>query len=213
MGGLVDLFKDVGTTWGAARAAKKDRKAAEEDRKQRMAMINNMDFEPMYASQTTPTFQRTQSPVARSYLESFLMGNNADSTFSGSPNAAAKKGVQQRAQNQTFGTPEARAQQQQQILKETPWAVQAPTRPVVGEQSQSASFVAQYPAMATLGIDSEEKYQKALASGVFNGMGPRYDAGTRPDQISPTALSFLKDPDNKAERKKRSALDAALKGG
>lgn len=155
MNGIVDLLKEAGKAKGDRTAANKNRKSAENDRKARLAMINSMDFEPMYASQTTPTFKRTESPVARAYLESFLMGNNGDATFSGAPNSAAMKDAQQRAQNQTFGTPQERAARQQQILQETPWAVQAPTRQVTAG-SQEAQWAAGNPKLAGKGYSQGE---------------------------------------------------------
>lgn len=154
-----------------AKATKKNREAAENDRKQRMAMIESMDFEPMYASNTTPTFQRTQSPVARSYLESFLMGTNPNATFSGSPNAKAMQASQQRQENATFGTPQERAQRQQQILQETPWKVVAPTTPVKTEQSKESAWTAGNPEWVRLGY-TQEDLQKLQAMATERGINP-----------------------------------------
>lgn len=152
---LVELFKEGGRLFGESRRVKNDRKAAEKDRKERFKLMESMDWEPTYASQTAPTFKRTESPVARAYLESFLLGNNPDATFSGAPNAAAQKGVQQRQQNQMFGTPQERAARQQQILQETPWAVQTPTAPIVNAQKQAAAWNAKNPTLAGMGIAND----------------------------------------------------------
>lgn len=152
---IVELFKEGGRLFGESRRVKNDREAAEKDRKERFKLIESMDFQPTYASQTTPTFRRTESPVARAYLESMLLGNNPDSTFSGAPNAAAQKNVQQRAQNSMFGTPEQRAARQAEILGETPWAVQAPIAPVVNEQKQAAAWNAKHPTLAGMGINND----------------------------------------------------------
>lgn len=164
------LLESAANAIAGAVAAKKNREAAEKDRKARMQMIESMDFKPMYASDTTPTFQRTESPVARSYLESFLMGTNPNATFSGAPNAQAVKANQQAMENQTFGTPQQRVQRQQQILQETPWKVTAPTQgagstatpstaatnPGQSAQSQDALWKAKNPDWAERGYTRAE---------------------------------------------------------
>lgn len=165
---LMDLFKEGGRLFGESRRIKNDRKAAEKDRKERFKLIESMDFEPTYASETTPTFKRTESPVARAYLESFLMGQNPDATFSGAPNAAIAKKQQQTAQNTLYGTPEARAARQAQILQETPWAVTAPSKPVVNEQKQAATWAAKHPTLAGLGVTSDADFAE-LQNPAFAG--------------------------------------------
>lgn len=124
---------------GKGMEARQNSKAARQDKADRLNLIKSLDYDPMYASDTTPTFQRSQSPVARAYLESFLMGNNPDMTFSGRPNAAHTKAEQQTAQNAMFGTPAERLQQSQQIQNSTPWKVQTPTRTVTGAPPANAA--------------------------------------------------------------------------
>ena len=158
MGGIAELIKDIGATIGKRTAAAKNKKSAEHDRAERMALINQMDFEPMYASAQVPTYQKTQSPVARSYLESFLMGNNPNATFSGAPNAGATQKAQQSQQNAMFGTPEARVARQREIDAATPWKVTPPTRTVL-QNSGEALFAAENPILARKGFTEAEAGQ------------------------------------------------------
>lgn len=139
----------------AAKQASRAREFAKKEQEARLKLIEQMDFEPMYASDTTPTFQRTQSPVARSYLESFLMGSNPNATFSGSPNAKEVKANQQMMENATFGTPQARVQRQQEILQETPWKVTTPTRPVRTEADKTTEWSMANPKLAKAGYTPE----------------------------------------------------------
>jgi hypothetical protein len=144
---------------GKAKENKLNKKAAEAARKERNKLMETMDFEPMYASERTPTYQKSESPVARAYLESFLLGNNPNATFSGSPNGAAMKGVQQRQQNSLFGTPQQRVARQQQLQTETPWKVAPPERKIVGAEDAPAQWATKYPQLLALGIETPEQYQ------------------------------------------------------
>lgn len=131
----------------------RDRKAVADQRKRDLALIKELDWEPMYASETVPTYQRTQSPVARSYLESFLAGNNPAATFSGAPNAQLTKQRQQQSQDQMFGTMQERIAQQRAMEATTPWKVQTPTRPVVGQKGESALWTAENPQYAQRNVN------------------------------------------------------------
>jgi hypothetical protein len=206
-----EVLKMGFNAWGKAKEAKENQKAAERDKERQFKVLESMDFEPVYASATTPTYQRTESPIARSYLESFLLGNNPDATFSGAPNAKATRAGQQYQQNAMFGTPEQRVARAQQIQTETPWwKVTPPTQPVVTQKMKDSSFTARYPEIAKLGIDTEEKYQKALAAGLFESAS----ADTRPDELSPMDLfGYTKDNKNQKSRKRlQSKLEEVLGG-
>ncbi len=111
-------------------AARANEKYAAAQQRAGMQLINSLDYEPMYASERVPTFQRSQSPVARSYIESYLMGNNPDSISSTRAGAGAAKARAQLQQNQMFGTPDDRLQQQRAYMATTPWQVTPPTRSV-----------------------------------------------------------------------------------
>lgn len=138
------------------KAAKKNQAFAERQQRAGAQLINELDYEPMYASSRVPTYQRSQSPVARSFLESFLVGNNPSATFSGAPNAAATKQRQQTAQNAMFGTPEARIAQQRQMEAATPWKVKPPTRkvnPQAGASPGAADWTMQNNDLAGVGLN------------------------------------------------------------
>lgn len=137
------------------KAAKKDKAYAAQQQRAGAQLINELDYEPMYASENVPTYQRSQSPVARSYLESFLMGNNPSATFSGAPNAKLTKQRQQSSQNAMFGTPEQRIAQQRQMETATPWKVTPPTRKVnpSAEPDGAADWTMQNSELASYGIN------------------------------------------------------------
>lgn len=110
------------------KGAKDQQKAAEAAAAKRMNLIQSLDFTPAYTSDLAPTYKRTESPVARSWIESFLSGNNPDAISPTSPNAAVKKQRAQQSQNAMFGTPQDRVARNRAIEQETPWAVTSPTR-------------------------------------------------------------------------------------
>jgi hypothetical protein len=112
------------------KGAKDQQKAAEAAAAKRMNLIKSLDFTPTYTSDLAPTYQRTQAPVARSWIESFLSGNNPDAISPVSPNAAIRKQQAQAQQNAMFGTPQQRVAQQRTIEQQTPWAVTTPTRTI-----------------------------------------------------------------------------------
>lgn len=150
IGALVDKAYNAGSS---ALQNKRDKKAVEQERKRNLSLIKELDYEPMYASETVPTYQKTKSPVARSYLESMLMGNNPSSTFSGAPNAKLTKQRQQTSQNAMFGTPEQRIAQQRAIDLEQPYKVKTPTRKVVGDKADSAMWTAENFPYANKGVN------------------------------------------------------------
>ena len=139
------------------RETKKNAQAVERQRKANLALFNSLDYEPMYASETTPMMQRTQSPVARSYLESMLMGNNPSSISSTRPNAGVQKAQAQRSQNAMFGTPEARVAQQRALEQQPMYQVQTPTRKVAGtsESKDRQQYIAEHPDAAGIGVTRE----------------------------------------------------------
>lgn len=151
-----EMFGGFGKLWGQMKQSAEDRKLAEKNREQQMKMLETLDFEPMYASQNVPTFKKSESPIARSYLESFLLGNNPDATFSAAPNAKAIQASQQKQQNAWFGTPEERVARAKQVQQETPWKVTTPTRPVVGEKEKEAAMVVNQPNLSESGLNTEQ---------------------------------------------------------
>ncbi len=145
MAGLIE--SGIGA-FGKALSARRERRAAKSDREARMKLLEGLDYKPMYAAEVTPTYKRTESPVARAYIESFLTGSNPDATFSGSPNARYQKSQQQAAQNAAFGTPEQRIARSQALQKETPWKVTPPTRDVRGAKAAEMERSLKYPDLA-----------------------------------------------------------------
>ncbi len=128
------------------KAAKDQQKAADAAAAKRLNLIKSLDFNPTMTSDLAPTYQRTQSPIARSWIESFLSGNNPDAVSPTSPNASFMKARAQAQQNSMFGTPEERAAQQQQFMQATPWAVTSPKRQIgaAPEEQKKATYYNQF---------------------------------------------------------------------
>lgn len=126
MGSIGDIVKGVGT-WVNA---KNTRERAERTERENRQLIEGMDWEPEYASNLMGAdYQKSQSPLADGYLNSILTGNNPAMTFSGSPNAGAKKYSQQQSQNAMYGTPEARQKASAAIQSTNPYSARAPSDP------------------------------------------------------------------------------------
>lgn len=195
--GIIKEGLTVGTAW---LGAKRQQNQAKREKKERLALLESMDWQPMYTSQVAPTYQRTQSPVARSYLESFLMGSNPNATFSGSPNAAAVQAAQQRRENSLFGTPNERMKRQAAFMEETPWRVETPTRPVVPAKNE-AVYKAKEPGWAALGLNQNlENVLKRVRGGdeYLRNLGlARVTWGH--DELSKLLKKYDNDPDALAE--------------
>jgi hypothetical protein len=111
-------------------AGKAKQKAAHQYQKDQMARIDGLDWEPEYASDHAPTYQRSQSPVARAFLESMLTDANPATTFSGRHGAQQIQQGQQRRFGQQYGDWNTLQQQQRALDADTPWAVKPMTRQV-----------------------------------------------------------------------------------
>lgn len=133
------IFGDWLGLAGGMMANRQNAKAARQNKKDQIGLIDKLDWDPMYASDTTPMYKPTQSPVARAYLESMLTGSNPDTTYSTRPNAAATKATQQASQNAMYGTPEERVAQQRALQSQPLYTVPTPTRSVTGGTTNAPS--------------------------------------------------------------------------
>lgn len=77
-----------------------DREDQKKAMERQQILFDAMNYEPMYAT------QRAQSPLARSYLESMLAGNNPDAISSTMPNADLLKAEATASRDAMFGTPQ-----------------------------------------------------------------------------------------------------------
>lgn len=179
------LFGDAFGLGKGIADARKAEKSAKKNRQQQLAFLEGTDWEPMYASDRVPTYQKSQSPVARGYLESLLAGNNPDATFSGSPNAGMTKQFQQGQQNAMFGTPEQRVNKGQQLLKETPWKVTSPAAKGANDplplNDKAAFSKMRSPIIAEAGLTSEdlERIKKATGGVDFAKSQDAHTAGSK----------------------------------
>lgn len=161
---LESLLTGFGGMVGKAYENRQNQKAIDKARRQQFEVLNSLDWEPTYASETVPQYQKTQSPLARSYIESRLMGNNPDAISPVSPNAGARKVQAQTQQNAMFGTPDERLQQQRLAETQNPYAFKTPQKPVMSAQNQAAAFTGEHPAANGWGID-QDLYGKLVSGG------------------------------------------------
>ena len=104
------------------KAADKQVENAERLRQEGMDLTQQLNWEPDYVSDLMAPYQRTQSPVARSFLESLLTGANpsmVSSTRHGADRLRA--GAQAGFDEQTGGWDSLLARQRE-IESQTPWA-------------------------------------------------------------------------------------------
>ncbi len=129
--GDMDWFERAGRAFGGWIGARKTERQAKKAREQNQRFIDQLDWEPEYASDHVKPYQKTQSPVARAYLESTLLGVNPDTTWSGDTNAKYKLAAQQRTKDNLFGTPEQLAAQSKAVQADNSnYQVDPITRPV-----------------------------------------------------------------------------------
>jgi hypothetical protein len=187
---------------GEKKAAKRNAEYAKQQQRAGMQLINELDYEPEYASNHVPTYQRSQSPVARAYLESFLSGDNPDTISPTAPNAIARRQAAQTRQNAMYGTPQERLAQQNAYFAQQPWKVTAPTRPINPNRSTdtgAAQWTAENSDFASYGVN------KALSDALN-------DTGTNLEALKGQAMNKHGNPnDALAFGQKETAVATLLK--
>jgi hypothetical protein len=106
----------------AGKQADQDRADAERFRQEAMDLSKQLSWEPDYVSDIMPNYQRAQSPLARSYLESMLTGANASSIPSTRPGAQQLRAGAQGQFDQQFGGWEQLLERQRAAERAMPWA-------------------------------------------------------------------------------------------
>lgn len=119
-------------------AADKALKAARGLRKENLDLAGQLNWEPDYVSDIMPAYQRAQSPVARSFLESLLTGANP-SMVQGTRLGAdrLRAGAQANFDAQTGGW-DALLARQREVERETPWAPGKFSAPAVQKLPQQS---------------------------------------------------------------------------
>lgn len=112
------------------RAAKQAQAQARDDRERGVFMSQQMDWKPEYASEHVGAYQKAETPIADTFLNSFLTDDNASAqqgTRAGAP-AAQANATNRSAQR--YGTVDQLVARNNQVQKETPWAVTPFTREI-----------------------------------------------------------------------------------
>lgn len=126
----MDLGERIGGLVGGWIGDKKREREEKRAREERMKLVERMDWEPEFASTNTQAYQKTDSPVARAYIESLVLGQNPDLTYSGETNAEFKKAAQQRTQANLYGTTAQLAKKGAEALAKDPYKLTQPSRSV-----------------------------------------------------------------------------------
>ncbi len=120
----------IGDSIGAAVGAEKQRKqaqkearAAREDRERALAMATEANYNPFLVSDVIDPYQRSQSPVARGYLESFLTGVNPQAVQGVRAGAPAMQAKAQGGFNQAYGGWDNLRAKQREMEQSTPWDI------------------------------------------------------------------------------------------
>ncbi len=148
-------FEKAGKWVGDLFTAEDNKRDIATSRDRQLRMANSLNYQPAYASDTAVPYEKTQSPLARAYLESVLTGNNPDTTFSGSPNAQYNKEQQQQSRDAMYGTSQQLQAASAAEAARNPYHPQAPARVIGGEEDQKALYNGRYGKLQDAGIDQQ----------------------------------------------------------
>jgi hypothetical protein len=189
-------------------AAKKAQTAAKEDRERSVFMAQQADWKPEYASDHVAPYQRSESPIADAFLNSFVSGDNASAiqgTRRGAPQMQAQ--AQQRS-DQRFGNMDQLLAKEQQIQQSTPWAVQPFTRQISKPDLSQAAFKADTAG----GLNADQMKQLQAAGFKFTS-----DGLFRTNKSGPTSKAIMKElgvgPDSDQGRRLMAEIAKELQGG
>jgi len=155
----------IGDSIGAAVGAEKQRKQAQKearyarnDRERALAMAADANYNPFLVSDVIDPYQRSQSPVARGYLESFLTGANPQAVQGVRAGAPVQKASAQQGFNQAYGGWDALRQKQREMEQSTPWDIKPFKEPAVTEEMRWNAKLGQggRAAMDRLGLDYDD---------------------------------------------------------
>ncbi len=116
----------IGAAVGANRRlqqAKKETRAAKSDRERALAMAAEANYNPFLVSDIIDPYQRSQSPVARGYLESFLTGANPQAVQGVRAGARPQQAAAQQGCNQAYGGWDELRAKQRAMEQSTPWDI------------------------------------------------------------------------------------------
>lgn len=166
------LFESGLGAFGTWLGNKKNVQAAKDNRQQQLDFVGGLNWQPQYSQELMGSqYQKSKSPLARSYLESILTGNNPATTFSGSPNAAAVKQGQQQSKDAMYGSDAVLQRQSDSNATYNPYTTKTPdqisstaggvggvgsTADAGGKRigSQDDLYESRYPLLAKAGITS-----------------------------------------------------------
>lgn len=125
------------------KAAKDAQKDAKKDRERALWIQQQQDYTPEYAADHIGPYQRSESPVADAFLQSFLTGDNSSAlqgTRRGAPQLQAAADARSA---QRFGSVDQLLAKERELKASTPWEVKPFTReiskPDLSEDAYKAS--------------------------------------------------------------------------
>lgn len=155
----------IGDSIGKAVGAEKQRKQAEReqkamrrDRERALGMAADADYEPELLSDHAAPYQRSQSPLATGFLESFLTGSQPAAVQGTRAGAPAMQAKAQGNWDRNYGGTDALIGKQRAAEQATPWAVK-PFEGNVVDQSERDRAQERYgdaAAQSTWGITPDQ---------------------------------------------------------
>lgn len=143
------------------READRNRKDAERFRQESVDFAKGLDWSPSLVGDVMPTYQRTESPLARSFLESILTGANPSSIPSTRLGAPQLRAGAQGQFDQQFGGWDELLARQRAAEQAMPWALKA--RPQPQRLTQAAGASASAPGWGSVGRAMTPEEQKLAA--------------------------------------------------
>lgn len=167
------LIKSITDLAGNIKAGERAGERAKQAEKSYWDRIEAANFEPEYASQHAPQFQKANSPVARAYLESFLTGSNPAAVQSTRLGAQFDKDAAQKKFNQAYGGwDKLGAEQRAENADNSRFKVTPITRLV---QEPDAEVSAKYPQFG----DLQKKLGRKLSTEEAEYLVERWGGGNR----------------------------------
>lgn len=136
------LTKDIATTITKLKESKRQRKDAEKRYRELLATVQAQDWEPTYTADLfknnqfggTASFGRTQSPMARAYLESFLSGSNPNAMSSLMDPTGEQRTKAEAQFNNRYGGWDELAEKERELDSKPLYSVETPTEAILSPE-------------------------------------------------------------------------------
>jgi hypothetical protein len=199
LGGVADLANGVGGYLGAKEREEAARKWIEQamaDRQSGVNLAQNLDWSPERVRDQVGTYQRSRSPVADAFLESFVTGDNPAAVQGTRYGAKIDKADAQKRFDKNYGGWDAIRAQQRQLDQSTPWAVQNPAGFTYGDEQKAGELsrdeIQKLQDLAGVVVDKQGQFIRASSpdaekQGAFRVFADLNDSGVNDGKVTPWA--------------------------